>query len=53
MGLKITYEHNHGCKHAGEEVESRPDNSGGVSWITVPICEETMMELARVKVEKY
>lgn len=53
MGLKITYVHSHSCKHKDKQIEDRPDNSDGVSWIRIPTCEETLQELERIDVEKY
>lgn len=53
MPLKITYAHHHQCKLKDEIYEDRPDSNGQIVWIRVPFCEETLMELNRIKVEKY
>ena len=52
MGLKITYTHNHVCAHEGDKVVDRPDSNDGVTWIRIPWCEETLVELSRVSVEQ-
>ena len=52
MGLKITYKHNHECSRKGDEVVDRPDGVSGVSWIRIPTCDETLVELERIKIDR-
>jgi hypothetical protein len=53
MGLKIKYKHNHTCSREGQVMEVRPDSDDGVTFIRIPLCEETLLELEQVGVEKY
>lgn len=53
MPLTLTYAHHHQCSHKDEIIQDRPNSSNGVTWIVIPTCEETMIELNLIRTEKY
>lgn len=53
MGLKIKYKHNHTCSREGQVVEDRPASNDGVTFLRILWCEETLLELERIGVERY